>query len=188
VSAEGGRHVRAGAGTAGGDRLDLAVWSFVPMARPTGTKLVATNRKARRNYEILDTVEAGLVLRGSEVKSLRLGHVQIGDAFGRIEGHEAWLVSLHIAPYDHAQEHTGHDAERPRKLLLHRDQIERLRAQVDEQRLALVPLSLYFKDGRAKVDLALARGRRTYDKRQLLARRDAEREAARAIARAGRGD
>jgi SsrA-binding protein len=158
------------------------------MARPTGTKLVATNRQARRNYEVLETVEAGLVLRGSEVKSLRLGRVQLGDAYARIEGGEAWLVSLHIAPYDHAQTHTGHDPARPRKLLLHREEIERLRAKVDEQRLSLVPLSIYFKEGRAKIDLALARGRRTYDKRQVLARRDAEREAARAIARAGRGD
>jgi SsrA-binding protein len=158
------------------------------MARPTGTKLVATNRQARRNYEVLETVEAGLVLRGSEVKSLRLGRVQLGDAYGRIEGGEAWLQSLHIAPYDNAQAHTGHNPERPRKLLLHREEIDRLRSKVDEQRLSLVPMSIYFKEGRAKVDLALARGRRTYDKRQVLARRDAEREAARAIARAGRDD
>jgi SsrA-binding protein len=158
------------------------------MARPEGTKLVATNRQARRNYEVIETVEAGLVLRGSEVKSMRLGRVQLGDAYARIEAGEAWLQSLHIAPYDHAQEHTGHDPLRPRKLLLHREQIERLRAKVDEQRLSLVPLSIYFKDGRVKIDLALARGRRTYDKRQVIAQRDAEREAARAIARAGRDD
>jgi SsrA-binding protein len=157
-----------------------------PSSRPSGTKLVVTNRQARRNYEVIETVEAGLVLRGSEVKSLRLGRVQLGDAYGRIEGGEAWLHSLHIAAYDHAQEHTGHQSDRPRKLLLHREEIERLRARVDEQRLALVPLSIYFKEGRAKVDLALAKGRRTYDKRQLLAQRDADREAARAIARAGR--
>lgn len=158
------------------------------MARPSGTKLVATNRQARRNYEVLETVEAGLVLRGSEVKSLRLGRVQLGDAYARIEGGEAWLQSLHIGPYDNAQAHTGHNPERPRKLLLHREEIDRLRSKVDEQRLSLVPMSIYFKEGRAKVDLALARGRRTYDKRQVLARRDAEREAARAIARAGRDD
>lgn len=156
------------------------------MARPSGTKLIATNRQARRNYEILETVEAGLVLRGSEVKSLRLGRAQIGDAYARIENGEAWLQSLHIAPYDHAQAHSGHEPERPRKLLLHRDEIARLRAKVDEQRLALVPLSLYFKEGRAKVDLALARGRKTYDKREVIAQRDAARDAARAIARAGR--
>jgi SsrA-binding protein len=165
------------------------------MARPTprtdrssGTTLIAANRRARRNYEILETVEAGLVLRGSEVKSLRDGHAQIGDAFARFEGDEAWLVSMHIGVYSHAQEHSGHEPERRRKLLLHRSELDRLRHIVDEQHLSLVPLSLYFKDGRAKVELALARGRKTYDKRQVLAERDAEREARRAIARAGRGD
>jgi SsrA-binding protein len=158
------------------------------MAQPTDTKLVATNRQARRNYEVLETVEAGLVLRGSEVKSVRMGRVQLGDAFARIQDGEAWLLSLHIAPYDNAQAHTGHDPVRARKLLLHREQIDRLRSKVDEQRLALVPLSLYFKEGRVKVDLALAKGRRTYDKRQVIAQRDAERDAARAIARAGRDD
>lgn len=150
------------------------------------TKQVATNRRARRNYEILETVEAGLALRGSEVKSLRLGQVQLGDAYARIEGGEAWLVSLHIAAYGHAQDHTGHEPERRRKLLLHRAEIDRLRTLVDQQRLTLVPLSIYFKDGKAKVELALARGRKTYDKRELLAKRDAEREAARALTRASR--
>ncbi len=154
----------------------------------SGTKIIAANRKARRNYEILETVEAGLVLRGSEVKSLRDAHAQIGDAFARIEGGEAWLVSMHIGVYSHAQDHSGHEPERRRKLLLHRSELDRLRAIVDEQHLSLIPLSLYFKDGRVKVELALARGRKTYDKRQVLAERDASREAARAIARAGRGD
>jgi SsrA-binding protein len=156
------------------------------MARPTGTKLIATNRQARRNYEVLETVEAGLVLRGSEVKSLRLGHVQLGDAYGRIEGGEMWLHSLHIAPYENSQAHTGHEPERRRKLLLHRDEIDRLRAKVDEERLSLVPLSIYFKEGRAKIDLALAKGRKTYDKRQVIAQRDADRDAARAMAAARR--
>ena len=117
------------------------------------------------------------MLRGSEVKSLRDGHAQIGDAFARFEGDEAWLVSMHIGVYSHAQEHSGHEPERRRKLLLHRSELDRLRHIVDEQHLSLVPLSLYFKDGRAKVELALARGRKTYDKRQVLAERDAEREA-----------
>jgi SsrA-binding protein len=157
-------------------------------SRPTGTKLVAANRKARRNYEVLETIEAGLVLRGSEVKSLRAAQVQIGEAFARIENGEAWLHGMHVATYENAQMHSGHEPERRRKLLLHAAEIERLRSLVDEQRLSLVPLSLYFKEGRAKVELALARGRKTYDKRELLAKRDAEREAARAIARAGRGD
>jgi SsrA-binding protein len=154
----------------------------------SGTKLIAANRRARRNYEILETVEAGLVLRGSEVKSLREAQVQLGDAFARIEDGEAWLLSMHVGVYEHSQRHSGHEPERRRKLLLHRSEIDRLRQIVDEQHLSLVPLALYFKDGRAKVELALARGRKTYDKRQVLAKRDAEREAARAIARAGRGD
>ena len=160
------------------------------MARDSrsGTKLIAANRRARRNYEVLETVEAGLVLRGSEVKSLRAAHVQLGDAYARIDGGEAWLVSMHIAPYDHAQSHSGHEPDRRRKLLLHRSELDRLRAIVDEQHLSLIPLSMYWKDGRAKVELALARGRRTYDKRQALAERDAAREAARAVARAGRGE
>jgi SsrA-binding protein len=155
--------------------------------RPSGTTLIAANRRARRNYEILETVEAGLVLRGSEVKSLRDGHAQIGDAYARFDGGEAWLESMHIGVYSHAQQHSGHEPERRRKLLLHRSELDRLRQVVDEQHLSLVPLSLYFKDGRAKVELALARGRKTYDKRQVLAERDAEREARRAIARTGRG-
>ena len=160
------------------------------MARDSrsGTKLIAANRRARRNYEVLETVEAGLVLRGSEVKSLRAAHVQLGDAYARIDGGEAWLVSMHIAPYDHAQSHSGHEPDRRRKLLLHRSELDRLRAIVDEQHLSLIPLSLYWTDGRATVELALARGRRTYDKRQALAERDAAREAARAVARAGRGE
>jgi SsrA-binding protein len=157
-------------------------------SRPDGTKLIAANRRARRNYEVLETLEAGLVLRGSEVKSLRASQVQIGEAYARIENGEAWLHSMHVAPYENAQAHSGHEPDRPRKLLLHGSEIARLRSIVDEQRLSLVPLSLYFKDGRAKVELALARGRKTYDKREVLAKRDAEREAARAVARAGRGD
>jgi SsrA-binding protein len=154
--------------------------------RKDGTKLIAANRKARRNYEVLETIEAGLVLRGSEVKSLREAQVQIGEAYAQVSGGEAWLHSMHVAPYANAQTHSGHDPDRRRKLLLHASEIERLRHLVDEQRLALVPLSLYFKEGRAKVELALARGRKSYDKRQVLAERDAQREADRAIARAGR--
>jgi SsrA-binding protein len=158
------------------------------MARPDdGTKLIASNRRARRNYEVLETIEAGLVLRGSEVKSLRAGHVQMGDAYGRFDGGEVWLQSLHIAPYEQSQAHSGHEPERPRKLLLHRGEIARLRSKVDEQSLSLVPLSIYFKDGRAKVDLALARGRKTYDKRHLIAERDAARDTDRAISRARSG-
>jgi SsrA-binding protein len=158
------------------------------MARPDGTSTIATNRQARRNYEILETIEAGIVLRGSEVKSLRESKVQISDAFGRIDGGEVWLNALHIAPYSHSQAHSGHDPDRPRKLLLHAAEIDRLRARVDQEHLSLVPLSLYFKEGRVKVDLALGKGRRSYDKRQVLAKRDAELEARRAMANRGRGD
>jgi SsrA-binding protein len=154
--------------------------------RPTGTKVIATNRQARRNYSVLDTIEAGIVLRGSEVKSLRESKVQIADAFARIDGREVWLHGLHIAPYLFSQTHTGHEPDRKRKLLLHHHEIERLKQRVDPEQLSLVPLSIYFKDGRAKVELALAKGRRTYDKRQALAERDAQRDMDRARARGGR--
>jgi SsrA-binding protein len=152
--------------------------------RPEGTKVVATNRQARRNYTVLDTIEAGLVLRGSEVKSLRDSKVQIADAFARIDSGEIWLHALHIAPYANSQAHTGHDPDRKRKLLLHSHEIERLRSRVDPEHLSLIPLSIYFKDGRAKVELALAKGRKIHDKRQAIA----EKDAAMALRRAARGD
>jgi SsrA-binding protein len=154
--------------------------------RETGTKVVASNRKARRNYEILDTIEAGLVLRGSEVKSLREGKIQIAEAFARIDSGEIWLHQLTIAVYEHAQSHSGHEETRKRKLLLHSHEIERLRARVDPEHLSLIPLSVYFKDGRAKVELALAKGRKTHDKRQAIAERDAERDVRREMARRDR--
>ncbi len=136
---------------------------------------MATNRKARRNYVILDTLEAGLVLRGSEVKSIRDGQVQIGDAFARIDDHgEVWLHNLTIAVYAFSQAHSGHDETRKRKLLLHHHEIDRWRARVEPEHLSLIPLSVYFKDGRAKVELALAKGRKTHDKRQAIAERDAQ--------------
>jgi SsrA-binding protein len=155
--------------------------------RETGTKVVATNRRARRNYEILDTIEAGLVLRGSEVKSIRDGQVQIGDAFARIDAHgEMWLHNLTIAVYAYAQEHSGSDELRKRKLLLHAHEIERLRQRVDPEHLSLVPLSVYFKDGRVKVELALAKGRKTHDKRQAIAERDAAMDVRKAMRNAER--
>ena len=157
------------------------------MARETGRKIIATNRQARRDYDVLDTIEAGIVLHGSEVKSLRDSHVQFADANGWVRDGELWLLGLHIAPYTNAQSHSGHDPDRERKLLAHRSEIERLKARVDQERLALVPLSLYFKDGRVKVELALARGRRQHDKRQAIAKRDAELEARRAMRAAERG-
>jgi SsrA-binding protein len=154
--------------------------------RETGTKVVASNRKARRNYEILDTIEAGIVLRGSEVKSLREGKIQIAEAFARIDGGEIWLHQLTIAVYEYSQSHSGHEETRKRKLLLHAHEIERLRARVDPEHLSLIPLSVYFKDGRAKVELALAKGRKTHDKRQAIAERDAAMDVRRAMARRDR--
>lgn len=153
---------------------------------PKGTKIIASNRRARYDYDVLDVVEAGIALVGSEVKSLRESKVQMADAYARVEDGELWLHGVHISPYVHSAAHSGHDPDRRRKLLLHRDQIGRIGARVAQDRLALVPLSLYFKDGRAKVELAVARGRRRYDKRQAIAKRDADREAAKAMAAARR--
>ena len=154
--------------------------------RPQGTKVVASNRQARRNYTILDTIEAGIVLRGSEVKSLRDSKVQIADAYARIDNGEIWLHALHIAPYLHSQDNSAPDPDRKRKLLLHRHEIERLRSRVDPEHLSLVPLSVYFKDGRAKIELALAKGRKIHDKRQAIAERDAAMDVRRAMARGDR--
>ena len=148
-------------------------------------RTVATNRQARRNYEVLATWEAGLVLRGGEVKSLRESKVQIAEAFGRFEGSELWLLGLHISPWTTSGsiEASGHDPDRPKKLLLHRAEIRRMNDRVQREGLTLVPLSLYFSNGRAKVELALARGRGHADKRQAIAEREAAREADRSMAR-----
>jgi SsrA-binding protein len=154
---------------------------------PPGTKVIAGNRRARHEYAILDTVEAGLVLVGSEVKSLREGHVQLADAYAHVRGNEVWLEGVHIAPYAFARGFGAHDPDRPRKLLLHADQISRLKARVAQERLTLVPLAIYFKDGRAKVELALARGRRREDRRAAMAERDAKREVARSLGRQQKG-
>ncbi len=147
--------------------------------RSPGRKVVASNRRARRNFDILDTYECGITLTGSEVKSLRAGQVQLKDAYGDIRGNEIWLRNLHIAPYAFARD-GGHDPERPRKLLLRRREINRLIGKVNEVGLTLVPLSIYFTHGLAKVELALARGRNTYDKRQAIKEREMQREMDRA--------
>jgi SsrA-binding protein len=147
-----------------------------------GRKTVATNRRARHDYEIIDTYECGLVLHGSEVKSLRDSQVEIKDAYGDIRDGEVWLENMHIAPYKFAWA-GGHDPERTRKLLLHRREIDRLIGKVNEAGLTLIPLAVYFKDGRAKVELGLARGRRTYDKRQRIRERMEKREMDRAARR-----
>jgi SsrA-binding protein len=154
---------------------------------PAGPRPVASNRRARHDYDILETVEAGIALAGSEVKSLRAGKVQLRDSFARVQDGEVWLLGMHVAPYAFATGFGAVDPDRPRKLLLHRRQIDSLGAQVAQQSLTLVPLALYFKDGRAKVELALARGRRNYDKRHAIAERDARRDVDRAESGRRRG-
>ncbi|HTP17386.1 MAG TPA: SsrA-binding protein SmpB [Streptosporangiaceae bacterium] len=152
------------------------------MAAEQGKKIVARNRRARHDYAIEDAVEAGLVLTGTEVKSLRAGRASLTDGFAQISDGEAWLHGVHIPQYTLGT-WTNHEPRRTRKLLLHRREIDRLARATAERGLTLVPLSLYFKDGKAKVELALARGKRTYDKRRDLARRDAAREVDRALRR-----
>ena len=155
---------------------------------PEGAKVVATNRQARRDYDILDSLEVGIVLQGSEVKSLRESKVQLAESWAQVHRGELWLHGLHISPYSHSAAAFAHDPDRPRKLLAHRDEILRLGSRVDREGLSLVPLSLYFRRGRAKVDLAIARGRSRTDRRQEIARRDADLEARRAMANARRRD
>ena len=154
---------------------------------PPGTKLIASNRAARHNYAIDDTVEAGIVLLGSEVKSMRESQVQIADAFARIRNGEIWLEGVHVAPYTFAIGFGAHDPDRSRKLLLHRDEIRRLKAKVDQDRVSLVPLSLYFRDGKVKVEIGIGKGRAKADKRQAIAARDAARDAEREMGRYRKG-
>jgi SsrA-binding protein len=145
-----------------------------------GEKLVASNRRAHHDFDILETHEAGIVLQGTEVKSLRDSRADLKEAYARIEGEEAWLLGLHISPYAQGNR-ANHDPLRPRKLLLHRAEINRLLGKVMEKGLTLVPLRLYFKQGRAKVELGLARGRKTLDKRHAIREREERREVARAL-------
>ncbi len=145
-------------------------------------KTVATNRKAYHNYHIGDSVEAGMALSGTEIKSIRAGRVSLGDAYVRPEGGELWLLNAHIARYE-ASSYLSHEPTRPRKLLLHRKQINSLTSKIAEKGLALVPLRLYLKDSIAKVEIALAKGKKLYDKRESIARRETEREMGRAIKR-----
>jgi SsrA-binding protein len=148
-------------------------------------KVVASNRRARRNYTIVETVEAGLALLGSEVKSLREGRLDLKDSYGAVRSGEMYLVGAYLAPYEFARD-GGHDPERERKLLLHRREIDRIAGQIAEKGLTLVPLQVYFKDGKAKVELGLAKGKTTYDKRESIKERDHDREMDRAAARARR--
>lgn len=156
------------------------------MPREKGRKVVASNRKARHDYAILDSYEAGIALTGTEVKSLRAGRASLVDAFAQVQDGEIYLHGVHIPEYAQGT-WTNHEPRRIRKLLLKRLEINRLVGKLKESGLTLVPLSLYFSDGWAKVELALARGKRAYDKRQDLAKRDADREITRAVGRRGKG-
>jgi SsrA-binding protein len=156
------------------------------MARERGRKVIASNRKARHDYTVIDTYEAGIALTGTEVKSLRAGRASLVDAFATVDDGEVWLRGVHIAEYMQGT-WTNHEPRRTRKLLLHKGEILKLIGKTKESGLALVPLALYFKDGKVKVELALARGKRSYDKRQDLAKRDAEREMSHAFGRALKG-
>jgi SsrA-binding protein len=154
------------------------------VAADQGLKMIARNRRARHEYHIEEVFEAGLVLTGTEVKSLRAGRASLSDGFGQISDHEVWLHNVHIPEYTQGT-WTNHEPRRTRKLLMHRREIDKLTSQTTERGLTLVPLALYFKDGKAKVELALARGKRSYDKRHDLAARDAAREVDRALRRRG---
>ena len=138
-------------------------------------KVVATNRKAGHEYFLLEHFEAGLVLQGTEIKSIRAGQISLAEAYVRVDGREAWLMDAHIAPYDHAGRF-NHEPRRPRKLLLHRSEVRQLWENVRQKGVTIVPLRVYIKEGRAKVEIAIAKGKKLYDKRQTIAKRDSERE------------
>jgi SsrA-binding protein len=145
-------------------------------------KVLARNRKASHEYFLLEKYEAGLVLQGSEIKSLRAGQMSLAEAYVRVDGDEAWLVDAHIAPYDQAS-YYNHEPRRPRKLLLHKSEIRKLWNEIRQKGVTVVPLQVYLKDGRAKVEISIAKGKKLYDKRQAIAKRDAEREAERQFRR-----
>lgn len=155
------------------------------MPRERGQKVVATNRKARHDFHIIDVYEAGMVLSGTEVKALRQGRASLVDGYATIEGHEAWLENVHIPEYFQGT-WNNHSTRRRRKMLLNRHEIDKLQREVKESGLTIVPLSIYFKDGRAKVEIALARGKREYDKRQTLKEQQDKREADRAMSTKGK--
>ena len=148
--------------------------------KESAKKIIAQNRKARHDYEILETYEAGIALRGTEVKSLRDGRANLKDSYAAVQAGEVWLYGVHISPYSHGNIN-NHDPERDRKLLMHRREIRRLVGKTKETGLTLVPLQLYFNHGKVKIELALAKGKKQYDKREAIAKRDAEREMKRAF-------
>ena len=156
------------------------------MSKERGQKVIVQNRKARHDYAVLDTYEAGIALMGTEVKSLRLGRASLVDAFATVDDGEVWLRNLHIPEYHHGS-WTNHAPRRNRKLLLHRSQIDNLIGKIRDGNLTLVPLKLYFTNGKVKVELALARGKQAHDKRQDMARRDANREVTRELGRRVKG-
>ncbi len=145
-------------------------------------KIVTQNRRATHDYHILEKWEAGIVLRGTEVKSLRAGSANIKDSYARVEGGEVFLYKFHISPYDKSA-HYNHDPLRVRKLLLHKREIKKLQGRVEEKGLTLIPLKVYFRNGKAKVELALARGKKLYDKREQISKRDHQREIERIISK-----
>lgn len=147
-----------------------------------GIKIVASNRKASHEYFILEQMEAGLVLQGSEIKSIRAGQISLAESYVQVENGQAWLIDAHIAPYEQAR-HFNHEPRRPRKLLLHKDEIMRLEKEIRQKGITIIPLKVYLKDGRAKIEIALAKGKKLYDKRQAIAKRDAEREMERNLRR-----
>ena len=146
-------------------------------------KIVASNRRARHDYDILETFEAGIALVGGEVKAMRAGQVQLKDSYARVDRGQAWLLGVHVAPYVYSNGFGSYEPERPRKLLLHRREIDELAGRSQQEALTIIPLSIYFKEGRAKVELGLARGRKSYDKRHVIAARDAARDAEREMGR-----
>lgn len=156
------------------------------MPRETGRKLIAQNKKARHDYSIEDVYEAGMVLTGTEVKSLRAGRANLTDGYALYDDGEVWLKGIHIPEYDLGT-WTNHEPRRSRKLLLTKDEIRRIAGKVKDTGVTLVPLSLYFKDGYAKVEIAVARGRKSHDKRHAIAEREAKREASRSIGRRSKG-
>ncbi|MGH3977506.1 MAG: SsrA-binding protein SmpB [Pseudonocardiaceae bacterium] len=156
------------------------------MVKERGRKVIVSNRRARHDWAIVDTFEAGIVLTGTEVKSLRAGRASLADAYASVEDGEVWLRNVHIPEYGQGS-WTNHEPRRTRKLLLHRREIIRLIGKVRESGLSLVPLAMYFSDGKVKVEIALARGKRSYDKRADLAKRDAQREVQRALGRRAKG-
>ena len=151
------------------------------MVKEKGRSMVVQNRKARHDYHLHDSYEAGIALAGTEVKSLRAGHASLADAFVTVDDGEAWLRNAHIPEYSHGT-WTNHTSRRTRKLLLHRRELDRLVRELEKSGSTVVPLSIYFNDGRAKVEIAVATGKKEYDKRQTIAARDADREAERALA------